>query len=42
MGLINNQRAIQSRETLRLGKLRANIMRQIRSVLRQFMPHDES
>ena len=42
MSLVNNQRAIQSREALRLGKLRATILRQIRSTLRDFMPREEA
>lgn len=39
--LLNNQRAIQSRESLRLGKLRTDIMRRVRSILRQQMPRGE-
>jgi len=41
MELVNNQRAIQSREALRLGKLRTNIMRRLRSVLKELMPRRE-
>ena len=41
MRLVHNQRAIQTREALRLGKLRATILRQIRSTLRDFMPKEE-
>ena len=41
MALVNNQRAIQSREALRLGKLRASIMRRVRAVLREQMPAEE-
>ncbi len=42
MNLVNNQRAIQTREALRLGNLRASILRQIRSTLRDFLPPDEA
>ncbi len=42
MNLVNNQRAIQTRETFRLGKLRASILRQIRSTLRDFLPPEEA
>ncbi len=42
MSLVNNQRAIQSREALRLGKLRATILRQIRSTLRDVLPREEA
>ncbi len=42
MTLVNNQRALQSREALRLGKLRASILRQIRTTLRDFMPSEEA
>ena len=42
MSLVNNQRALQSREALRLGKLRASILRQIRATLRDFMPREEA
>jgi hypothetical protein len=42
MSLVNNQRAIQSREALRLGKIRATILRQIRSTLREFLPREEA
>ena len=41
MALVNNQRAVQAREALRLGKLRAGIMRRVRSILREQMPRAE-
>jgi hypothetical protein len=40
MQMLANQRAVQSREALRLGKLRAEVMRRIRPVLRQQMPSE--
>ena len=38
MELVNNQRAIQERESIRLLKLRTGILRRVRSVLKDFMP----
>ena len=38
MALVHNQRAVQAREALRLGKLRAQVMRRVRQILRQQMP----
>ena len=41
MELVHNQRAVQAREALRLGKVRASIMRRVRSVLKEQMPRAE-
>ena len=38
MALLNNQRAIQDREAMRLGKIRVQIMRSIRSIVRGLRP----
>lgn len=42
MALVNNQRAIQAREALRIGKLRAAIMRQMKTILRELLPHGDT
>jgi len=40
--LVNNQRAVQDRESLRLAKLRTRIMRQVRMLLREILPRGET
>jgi hypothetical protein len=42
MKLIHNQRAVQERESLRLAKLRTQIMRQVRTVLKEMLPGGET
>jgi hypothetical protein len=41
MERVNNQRAVQERESLRLAKLRTKIMRQVRKLLRETLPRGE-